>query len=48
LDDCRLSYAKELARNGKFRDAIAMARKVTATSRCFKDAQTLIRTWKQF
>jgi eukaryotic-like serine/threonine-protein kinase len=48
LDTCRLAYAKELARNGKFRDAITMARKITDTSRDFRDAQTLIRNWEKF
>jgi serine/threonine protein kinase len=48
LDRCRLTFAKELARNGKFRDAIAMAKQISETSRCFKDAQTLMRSWKQF
>jgi eukaryotic-like serine/threonine-protein kinase len=48
LDDCRLSYAKELARNGKFRDAIALARRITETSRSFKNAQTLIQNWERF
>jgi serine/threonine protein kinase len=48
LDHCRLTFAKELARNGKFRDAIAMAKQISETSRSFKDAQTLMRSWKQF
>lgn len=47
LDHCRLSYAKELARNGKLRDAIAQANKISQTSRFFRDAQTLLRSWKQ-
>jgi hypothetical protein len=47
LDHCRLSFAKELARNGKIRDAIAQAKKISETSRFFKDAQTLIRSWQQ-
>jgi hypothetical protein len=47
LDHCWLSFAKELARNGKIRDAIAQAKKISETSRFFKDAQTLIRSWKQ-
>jgi hypothetical protein len=47
LDHCRISYAKELARNGKLRDAIAQAKKISETSRFFKDAQTLIRSWQQ-
>jgi serine/threonine protein kinase len=48
LDYCRLAFAKELARNGKFRDAIAMANQISETSRFFRDSQTLIRSWKQF
>jgi eukaryotic-like serine/threonine-protein kinase len=48
LDTCRLAYARELARNGKFRDAIAMARKITDVSRDFKDAQILIQSWEKF
>ncbi len=48
LDHCRLTFAKELARNGKFRDAIAMVKQISETSRSFKDAQTLMRSWKQF
>lgn len=47
LDHCRLSFAKELARNGKLRDAIALANKIPETSRFFRDAQTLARSWKQ-
>jgi hypothetical protein len=47
LDHCRLSFAKELARNGKLRDAIAQAKKISETSHFFKDAQTLIRSWQQ-
>jgi hypothetical protein len=47
LDYCRLSFAKELARNGKFRNAIAMAEKISQTSLFFKDAQKLIQSWKQ-
>ena len=47
LDHCRLSFAKELARNGKLRDAIAQANKISETSRFFRDAQTLLRSWKQ-
>jgi hypothetical protein len=47
LDHCRISYAKELARNGKLRDAIAQAKKISETSRFSQDAQTLIRSWKQ-
>lgn len=46
LDLCRLSFAKELARNGKFRDAIAMAQQISETSHFFKDAQMLIQSWK--
>ncbi len=48
LDRCRLSFAKELARNGKLRDAIALAEQISQTSQFFKDSQTLIRSWKQF
>ena len=48
LDLCRLSFAKELARNGKFRDAIAMAKQISETSHFFKDAQMLIQSWKSF
>jgi hypothetical protein len=47
LDYCRLSFAKELARNGKFRVAIAMAEQISQTSLFFKDAQKLIQSWKQ-
>jgi hypothetical protein len=47
LDHCRLSFAKELARNSKLRDAIAQANKISQTSRWFRDAQTLLRSWKQ-
>ncbi|MEH2289788.1 MAG: hypothetical protein V7K79_20645 [Nostoc sp.] len=46
LDHCRLSFAKELARNGKFRDARAMAKQISETSHFFKDAQMLIQSWK--
>ncbi len=46
LDLCRLSFAKELARNGKFRDARAMAQQISETSHFFKDAQMLIQSWK--
>ena len=46
LDLCRLSFAKELARNGKFRDAIAMAEQIPEISHFFKDAQILIQSWK--
>jgi hypothetical protein len=48
LDQYRLSFAKEVARNGKFRDAIAIARQIPESSRFFRDARTLISTWKQF
>ena len=48
LDLCRLSFAKELARNGKFRDAIAMAKQISQTSHFFKDAQMLIQSWSNF
>lgn len=47
LDHCRLSFAKELARNGKLRDASALANKIPDTSRFFQDAQILTRRWKQ-
>jgi hypothetical protein len=47
LDHCRISFAKELARNGKIRDAIAQAKKIPETSRFSRDAQTLLRSWKQ-
>lgn len=47
LDHCRLAFAQELARNGKFRDAIALTNKISTTSRFFQDAQTLTRSWKQ-
>lgn len=46
LDLCRLSFAKELARNGKFRDARAMAEQISETSHFFKDAQMRIQSWK--
>ncbi|MEH2361535.1 hypothetical protein [Nostoc sp.] len=46
LDLCRLSFAKELARNGRFRDARAMAQQISETSHFFKDAQMLIQSWK--
>ncbi|MBW4457588.1 MAG: hypothetical protein KME55_35835 [Nostoc indistinguendum CM1-VF10] len=46
LDLCRLSFAKELARNGKFPNAIAMAEQISETSHFFKDAQMLIQSWK--
>lgn len=46
LDLCRLSYAKELARNGKFRNAIAVAEQISETSHFFKDVQMLIQSWK--
>ncbi|RCJ42047.1 hypothetical protein A6770_35325 [Nostoc minutum NIES-26] len=46
LDHCRLSFAKELARNGKYRNAIAMAEQISETSHFFKDAQMLIQSWK--
>jgi eukaryotic-like serine/threonine-protein kinase len=48
LDHCRLFYAKELARSGKFREAIAMARNITDTSQDYKNAQTLIQSWERF
>ena len=46
LDLCRLCFAKELARNGKFRSAIAEAEQISETSYYFKDAQMLILSWK--
>ncbi len=46
LDLCRLSFAKELARNGKFRNARAIAEQISETSQFFKDAQMLIQSWK--
>ncbi|PSB28210.1 hypothetical protein [Chlorogloea sp. CCALA 695] len=46
LDLCRLAFAKELARNGKLRDAIALAEQISQTSHFFKDAQKLIQSWK--
>ena len=46
LDLCRLAFAKELARNGKFRGAIALAEQVSEMSYLFKDAQMLIQSWK--
>ncbi|MCL6750126.1 hypothetical protein KBT16_03690, partial [Nostoc sp. CCCryo 231-06] len=48
LDSCRLAFAKELARNGKFRKAIAMAEQISETSHLFKDAQLLIRNWQKY
>jgi hypothetical protein len=48
LDHCRLSFAKELARNGKIRDAIAQVNKIPETSCFSRDAQTLMRSWRQF
>lgn len=46
LDLCRLSFAKELARNGKFRNAIAVSEQISETSHFFKEAQMLIQSWK--
>ncbi|WP_375509712.1 hypothetical protein [uncultured Nostoc sp.] len=46
LDFCRLSFAKELARNGKFRNARTLAEQISETSHFFKDAQMLIQSWK--
>ena len=46
LDLCRLGFAKELARNGKFRNAIFEAEQISETSHFFKDAQMLIQSWK--
>ena len=48
LDICRLAFAKELARNGNFRKAIAVAEQISEMSYFFKDAQMLIQRWKQF
>ena len=48
LDLCRLDFAKELARNGKFRKAIAVAQQISEMSSFFQDAQMLIQSWKQF
>lgn len=48
LDLCRLNFAKELARNGNFRKAIAIAQQIPEMSYFFKDAQMLIQSWKQF
>jgi hypothetical protein len=45
LDLCRLCFAKELARNGKFRNAIFEAEQISETSYFFKDAQMLIQSW---
>lgn len=47
LDQCRLSFARELARNGKFRDAIATAQQIQETSRLYKDAQKSIQNWQR-
>ena len=47
LDHCRLSFAKELARNGKFREAIAVASQIVETSCFFTDAQVLLRSWEK-
>jgi hypothetical protein len=46
LDLCRLSFAKELARNSKYRDAISVAKQISETSHFFKEAQMLIQSWK--
>jgi hypothetical protein len=46
LDLCRLCFAKELARNGKFRSAIFEAEQISETSYFFTDAQMLIQSWK--
>ncbi len=46
LDLCRLAFARELASNGKFRNAIAIAAQIPETSHFFKDAQKLIQSWK--
>jgi hypothetical protein len=46
LDLCRISFAKELARNGKYRNAILIAEQIPETSSFFKDAQMLIKSCK--
>jgi serine/threonine-protein kinase len=46
LNECRLSYAKELARNGRFRNAIATAKSIPETSLLHSQAQMLINRWK--
>ena len=46
LDLCRLCFAKELARNGKFRNAIIEAEQISENSTLFRDAQILIQSWK--
>ncbi len=46
LDQCRLSFAKELARNGKFRDAIATAQQIPENSPLSNKAQKLIQNWQ--
>ena len=46
LDLCRLCFAKELAKNGKFRSAIFEAEQISETSYYFKDARMLIQSWK--
>ena len=46
LNECRLSYAKELARNGRFRDAITTAKSIPETSLLHSQAQILINRWK--
>ena len=46
LDFCRLCFAKELARNGKFRSAIFEAEQISETSYYFNDARMLIQSWK--
>ena len=46
VNECRLSYDKELARNGKFRDAIAIAKSIPETSLLHHQAQMFIARWK--
>ncbi|PZD71725.1 Serine/threonine-protein kinase PknB [Acaryochloris thomasi RCC1774] len=48
LDRCRLSLAKELARNGKFRDAIATLKQIQEPSPSYPKAQKLIRSWEKY
>ena len=46
LDRCRLDLAKELARNGKFRDAIATLKKIQELSPSYPKAQKLLCNWQ--
>jgi eukaryotic-like serine/threonine-protein kinase len=48
LNQCRLSFARELARNGKFRDAIATANSIPPTSSWHQKAQKLIKNWQGY